>query len=244
MPVAAAATAGLVALATPGPETSRAAPVDLAVPTVHIEAVQLTGIGQDIYEAITPYVQYVVGGVSYLINFIPLLGGPVAAQININYFQGVQPLVEATVDYLAAVVQDPFDFIAATSAYGDQLYGIAYNWVDAELRFLGLPRLSPLTEENVPSAGGALAARSAAAPPPAAAVPARTEVAGSIADIAPITVPRTVVDAPRERPRNRTGVRSLRERPRAVVAEVPAAAADRTGSAGQRSTARAARARA
>ena len=112
----------------------------VVLPSVHIEEIQLAGIGQDIYYAITPYVQYAVGGVSYLINFIPLIGGPIAAQININYFQGVQPIVEATVNYLAAVVLGPVHFPAATGAYGRQLYGIGYNWVDAELQFFGLPR--------------------------------------------------------------------------------------------------------
>ena len=38
-----------------------------------LDDIDLTGIGQDIYYAITPTVQYVVGGVSYLINFIPLI---------------------------------------------------------------------------------------------------------------------------------------------------------------------------
>ncbi|MCX6482004.1 MAG: hypothetical protein NT146_01760, partial [Mycobacterium sp.] len=58
------------------------------LPAVHVDNVQLAGIGQDIYAAITPTVQYVVGGGSYIVNFIPLIGGPIAAQININYFQG------------------------------------------------------------------------------------------------------------------------------------------------------------
>lgn len=118
--------------------------------SLHIEDVQLTGIGQDLYYAVTPYVQYVVGGVSYVINFIPLIGGPTAAQININYFQGIQPVIESTVNYLAAVVQDPFNLVAATGAYGDQLYGIGYNWVDAELRFFGLPPLPPLPPAMAP----------------------------------------------------------------------------------------------
>jgi len=152
----------------------------VALPSVHVEDIQLAGIGQDIYYAITPYVQYAVGGVSYLINFIPLIGGPIAAQININYFQGVQPIVEATVNYLAAVVQDPFNFPAATSAYGQQLYGIGYNWVDAELQFFGLPPLAPLP----PAAAVGGAGRAARG---AAAAVVRPEAA-------PVTVDEAVVE--------------------------------------------------
>ena len=44
-------------------------PLSSAVlPPVHVENIRLAGIGQDIYYAVTPYVQYAVGGVSYLIN--------------------------------------------------------------------------------------------------------------------------------------------------------------------------------
>ncbi len=135
------AAAGVLALAPA--VLAPAAPGGAPLSAVHLGDVQLTGIGQDIYDAITPAVQSAVGGVSYLINFVPLLGGPTAAQININYFQGIQPVVEATVNYLAAVVQDPFNILAATGAYGDQLYGIGYNWLNAELRFFGLPQLPP-----------------------------------------------------------------------------------------------------
>ena len=129
---------------TPGMTPPEPAQVTVpAVPAVRVEEVLLTGIGQDIYYAITPYVQTAVGGVSYLINFLPF-GGLPAAQINICYFQGIQPSVEATVNYLAAVVQDPFDFVAETAAYGGALYDIGYNWVSAELQFFGLEPLPPL----------------------------------------------------------------------------------------------------
>jgi len=269
VPVVALATAGVVAVGpTMGPQlASLFAPgaTPLPIPAAQVHEVQLAGIGQDIYDAITPYVQYVVGGVSYLINFIPLIGGPVAAQININYFQGVQPVVESTVDYLAAVVQDPFDLIAATSAYGGQLYGIAYNWVDAELRFLGLPRLAPLAEETGPV--GAAGSRTGAAAAPAAAAAPVAPVAPSVAvrgeaaaaevdevDEAPIAV--TVPAAPatqsaRERSRG-TGPSFGRVRAqtpaadRADVAHRSAAAdrsaADRSAGAGSRSPSRAGRA--
>ena len=162
VPGVALAAAGVVALSPvlpPAPAVS-ALPQPV-LPAVHIDDIDLTGIGQDIYYAITPAVQYVVGGVSYLINFIPLIGGPIAAQININYFQGIQPVVEATVNYLAAVVQDPLNFIASTQAYGSTLYDIGYNWVSAQLVFLGLQPLPPLPQSA--AAGDARGPRAAAA---------------------------------------------------------------------------------
>lgn len=141
-PGIALATAGAVTL---GPAlVAPPAPAAPVIPTVHVADLQLAGIGQDIYNAITPYVQYAVGGVSYLINFTPIIGGLIAAQININYFQGVQPVVESTVNYLASVVQDPLNFFPETGAYANELYGIGYNWVSAELRFLGFGELPPL----------------------------------------------------------------------------------------------------
>jgi hypothetical protein len=153
---------GVGSVVAPAPE---AAP--MAVPTVQIHAVQLAGIGQNIYNAITPVVQYVVGGVSYLVNFTPLIGGPIAAQININYFQGIQPAVAATVDYGAALVHAPLDFVPITGAYVDEMVGIGYDLVSAELRFFGFQELPPRPAAATPRPIAPAAAQ--AAPAPAAA---------------------------------------------------------------------------
>jgi hypothetical protein len=166
------AAAGTVAL-SPVLVTAPGQSVLPAVPSiVHVDDVQLAGIGQDIYYAITPTVQYVVGGGSYLINFIPLIGGVIAAQININYFQGIQPVVEATVNYLAGVVQDPLNFVPTTAIYASTLYDIAYNWVSAELQWVGLSPLPLLP----PLPSSALAGESTPAPTaPRAAAAAAVE---------------------------------------------------------------------
>jgi hypothetical protein len=250
-PGIALAAAGVVALApavlaTPAPGFGQP-----TLPVVQLHDIQLAGIGQDIYYAITPTVQYAVGGVSYLINFIPLLGGPTAAQININYFQGIQPVVEATVNYLAAVVQDPFNFSAATAVYGDQLYGIGYNWVDAELRFFGLPPLPPLPPA---AASGTAPARAAAAQrvrdEPAAVAPeaaAVTEAASAVnpiaaqapSEIAEVDTPAVI--RPRERVRA-TRSAAARELPRAAAAAESTAAADDPDRVQKRTSVRAARA--
>jgi hypothetical protein len=254
-PGIALAAAGVVALAPAvlAPPTLGVAQPTL--PVVHLHDIQLAGIGQDIYYAITPTVQYAVGGVSYLINFIPLLGGPTAAQININYFQGIQPVVEATVNYLAAVVQDPFNFFAATGVYGDQLYGIGYNWVDAELRFFGLPPLPPLP----PAAASVTApARAAAAQrvrdEPAAVAPEVVPQAALVTEAAPAVNP-VAAQAPSEiaevdtpavtRPRDRaraTRSAAVREQPRAAAAAEPTAVADEPDVTPKRTSVRAARA--
>lgn len=132
-----------------GPAVVPSPPAPSAVPLVHVEAIQLAGIGQDVYNAVTPVVQYVVGGVSYLINSAPVVGGIVAAQINIDYFQGIQPAVAATVNYAAALVRDPSDFVPITRGYVDSLVEIQYDLVSAQLRFLGFSELPPR-----PASGG------------------------------------------------------------------------------------------
>jgi len=177
------ALAGTVALApvmTVSPAVVPARPTEVAV---HIDDIQLAGIGQDIYYAITPTVQYAVGGVSYIVNFLPLLGGPIAAQININYFQGIQPVIEATVNALAGVVQDPLNIIGTLTAYGATLYDIGYNWVSAQLQWVGLAPLPPLASERASSASPAVArtvgrARTSDAVAPKIGAAARVDRAG------------------------------------------------------------------
>ena len=198
------------------------------IPAVHVDDVQLAGIGQDIYAAITPTVQYVVGGGSYIVNFIPLIGGPIAAQININYFQGVQPVVAATVDALAGVVQDPFNVLTTLSIYGSALYDIGYNWVSAQLRFLGLaplpllPSVASVRGASAQSAAARTPARPRAAavetPPPPGELPAPTPVVPVIMCCSPQVEPAATAEGPRpvgtarRAPRGaavRAGVRAL-----------------------------------
>ena len=180
VPAAAVSLAGAVALGPVMVTAPATMPPRPALTAVHIDDIRLAGIGQDIYYAITPTVQYVVGGGSYLINFVPLVGGVIAAQININYFQGIQPVVEATVNALAGVVQNPLNIIGTLSAYGSTLYDIGYNWVSAELQWLGLaplPPLPPLAAVRGSSTPQA-AVRTAAGPRVAAAVAAGVPVVG------------------------------------------------------------------
>jgi len=182
------AVAGVLALAP-----AAVAPADRpAPPQVLVTDVALAGIGQDVYYAITPVVQEVVGGVSYLVNVVPLIGGPIAAQININYFQGIQPVIEATVNYLAAVVQDPLNVLGATADYGSTLYDIGYNWVSAEAVFFGLPPLPPLPQT---AAAGRSAPRTASRTAGAPARPARESARTAAARAAAVKATKPVKPA-------------------------------------------------
>jgi hypothetical protein len=213
VPAVAMATVGAAALspilvAAPGQS------VLPAIPSVDVRTadVELAGIGQDIYYAITPTVQYVVGGGSYLINFIPLIGGVIAAQININYFQGIQPVVEATVNYLAGVVQDPLNFVPTTAIFASTLYDIAYNWVSAELQWVGLSPLPLLP----PLPSSALAGESAPAPTaPRAAAAAVEQTPAALRRTARAAV------APRPAASADADAQEAAEAPRAAAADTP-----------------------
>ena len=157
-PTIALATAGAIALApalvAPPSSQALANPV-VAVPNVHIENVQLAGIGQNIYNAITPWVQYGVSLVSYGASGVPVIGPPISDQININYFQGIQPAVAATVNYAAGVVAHPLNFFPTTAAYGNALFSIGYYYVSAQLQFFGLPPLPPIVRAATAAAAPA-----------------------------------------------------------------------------------------
>ncbi|CAN1506576.1 hypothetical protein MCEMIE22_00657 [Mycobacteriaceae bacterium] len=217
VPAVAMATIGAAALspvmATPGQSVLSAVP-SIDVRTADIE---LAGIGQDIYYSITPTVQYVVGGGSYLINFVPLIGGVIAAQININYFQGIQPVVEATVNYLAGVVQDPLNFGPTTAIYASTLYDIAYNWVSAQLQWVGLTPLPPLPPLPSP------ASARESAPGESAPAPTAPRAAAAAVERTPAALRRTAraAVAPRLAASADADAQEAAEAPRAAAVDTP-----------------------
>ena len=222
VPAVAMAAAGTVAL-SPILVTAPGQSVLPAVPgIVRTADVDLAGIGQDIYYAITPTVQYVVGGGSYLINFIPLIGGVIAAQININYFQGIQPVVEATVNYLAGVVQDPLNFGPTTAIYASTLYDIAYNWVSAQLQWVGLNPLPPLPPLPSPASAGE-SAPGESAPGESAPPPTAPRAAAAAVERTPAALRRTARAAIAPRPAAGPGAvaREAAEAPRAAAVDTP-----------------------
>ena len=218
---AAAALALSPALVATQALTQPAAPL-----SVHIDDVQLAGIGQDIYYALTPWVQEAVGGVSYIINVTPIIGAPIAAQININYFQGIQPVIEATVDYLAGVVANPLNFFPITAAYGSALYDIGYNWVSAELMWIGLQPLPPLPPRA--TAGSRARAAAVETPPPSGELPARAPVVPTVICCTPQIESPEAAEGPRptlrRAPRGAAVRASQRALPQAAGSEARVAA--------------------
>jgi len=153
-PAVALGAAGVVALSpvvVPSPALSaRPAP---SVPAVHLAEVQLAGIGQDIYNAIQPWVQYAVDTAAYVVGFVPFIGGPIAEQIFINYDDGIQPLVENTVNYLAALIANPLGFLPITAGYLNDQFFVGVNYVSAQLQFIGFPPLPPSVMEILEDGG-------------------------------------------------------------------------------------------
>jgi hypothetical protein len=219
------ATATALAL-SPALVATQAATPTAAPLSVHTDDVQLAGIGQDIYYALTPWVQEAVGGVSYIVNVTPIIGAPIAAQININYFQGIQPVIEATVDYLAGVVANPLNFFPITAAYGSALYDIGYNWVSAELVWIGLQPLPPLPPRA--SAGGRARAAAVQTPPKPVELPAPAPVVPTVICCTPQIESPVAAEGPRptlrRAPRGAATRASERAVPRAAGSEARGAA--------------------
>ena len=73
IPGVAAVTAGAVALgpALVAPPAVTLAQPTVQVPAVHIEDIQLAGIGQDLYYAIQPWVQYGVEWAQFATSWLP-----------------------------------------------------------------------------------------------------------------------------------------------------------------------------
>lgn len=195
IPAAALATAGAVALTpamTSATSTAAVAPAltAAAVPAIHIEEIQLAGIGRDIYDSITNFVQYTVSSAEFWIDLIPLIGPPLADQLNINYFEGIQPLIASTVYFISDVIANPLNVLELAVIYGQNLFYTGYNWVSAQSQFFGLPPLAPIP---VPpplasvSPGGRGAAAAVEAPAVAAPVTEEATDAPAAVEAAVVT---------------------------------------------------------
>lgn len=211
IPAAALATAGAVAL-TPA-MTSATSPAAVApaltaaVPAIHIEEIQLAGIGRDIYDSITNFVQYTVSSAEFWIDLIPLIGPPLADQLNINYFEGIQPLIASTVYFISDVIANPLNVLELAVIYGQNLFYTGYNWVSAQSQFFGLPPLAPipvpppLASVSPGGRGAAAAVEAPAVAAPATDAPAAVETAGETAESAVTAeTPEAVADVTVARP--------------------------------------------
>ena len=185
VPGLALATAGAVALgpAVVAPSALTAAQPSVALPAVHIEDVQLAGIGRDIYNEITQFVQYSVSSAQYWVALVPYIGPPLADQIGINYFGLIQPVIANTVYLASDIISNPFNIFGYAAIYGSQLGYIGYNWASDQAQFFGLPAFPPVPAPPPLAATGARSAASvtgrAAAKPraPRAAAAARSTAA-------------------------------------------------------------------
>jgi len=182
IPGVALATAGAVALgpALVAPPALTVAAPTAQVPSVHIEDIQLAGIGLDIYNAIQPWVAYGVEWAMFATAWLPA----VSDQIGILYYDGLNPTVDATVNYLSDVVSNPLNFFPITGGYINTLVLTGYRFINAELAWLGLPFIPPLPP--FPTLPGASVATS---PAPRAA--ARAVAAAAVAEL-----PASTADLP------------------------------------------------
>lgn len=217
VPGMALATAGVLALSpavvAPSP-ASLAAPL-ADVPMVQIADIQLAGIGRDIYDEITSFVQYTVSSAQYWIALVPVIGPPIADQVGINYFGLIQPVIANTVYVISDIIANPVNFLAYGATYVSQLGYIGYNWASDQAEFFGLPPFPPIP-----------------APPPLASVKAPTRGGATVpSPAAAVEAPEAVsVEAPRAASRA-SAVRA--DRPAAdVAAPAAAAASDATDEVG------------
>ena len=180
-----AVAAGSIFVAPPAMTLPRA---EFHVPTVHIEDIQLAGLGQDIYAGINRWVVFGVQAVQGLLWWVPIIGAPIYSQIGVIYFDGIQPLVEVTVDGLASVVQNPLNLIGEITAYVGALSSTIYKFISAELSWLGLPGLPPqLPFASVGGSSKPVAAARARVAEAVAAPPVTADATAAVAVEVPIS---------------------------------------------------------
>ena len=195
VPGVALATVGAVALAPTLVAPNAAAPArpPVAIPAVYIADIQLAGIGRDIYNSVSAVAQGLAQWAEWAVGIIPFVGSAIAAQINLNYADLIQPLIANTVYALSDIIANPLGLLTTAGSYvSNQIY-TGYTWVASQIRFFGLPPiLGPIPAPPPLASSGTKAARPAAArlaaPRAAAAVSAAQD------DTAPNVVSATPGD--------------------------------------------------
>ena len=210
-PALALLTAGALTLAPAMTAPSVSVPV--SAPTVHAANVELAGWFTD---TVLYWGDVAASAAIAAVAPIPVIGPPIATQIDINWYDGLRPLAAVTSAYVTSVFVDPLGFFVHTWNYAQNLGFIGYNYVAAQLGTIGIwvPPIPP-----PPPVASVSPARSAAAGPqrvaPAEAVAVLT--ADDRADEA-------VADAPSEAAAVRPNRVTRTARP-AVSAAVPTPAA-------------------
>ncbi len=165
LPGIAAATVAALVLSPVlvAPPTAISARVEVQLPVVHIEDIQLAGIGRDFYNSVSAVAQGVAQWAEWAVGFIPFLGSGIAGQININYAGLIQPLIANTVYALSDIIANPLGILTTASLYiSNQVY-VGYTWVASQVRFFGLPPiLGPIPTPQPLAAVGSSSAPTAA----------------------------------------------------------------------------------
>jgi hypothetical protein len=198
-PGVAMAVTGAVALspAVVAPSALNAAAPAVAVPTVHVDNIALAGLGRDLYDAVTPWVQYGVSLTQYAVSFVPYIGPPIADELGILYFNLAQPLIANTVYVLSDIVSDPFNLPGWINAYFINQSSVLINYAIAQASFFGLPPLPPIPLPPVPPLASAPASTPAGAGARSAAPAAARAAAAAPVEAAPqIEAPSVSADEP------------------------------------------------
>ncbi|MEI6699617.1 MAG: hypothetical protein WCK99_11500 [Mycobacteriaceae bacterium] len=199
LPGIAAATVGALVLspALVAPPAALPARVEVQVPVVHIQDIQLAGIGRDFYNSVSAVAQGVAQWAEWTVGLIPFLGSGIAGQININYARLIQPLIANTVYALSDIIANPLGILTTAGLYiSNQVY-IGYTWVASQVRFFGLPPiLGPIpTPQPLASVGSSSAPTAAARiAGPRATAAARTSAAARVGRGELRIVARTAVE--------------------------------------------------
>jgi hypothetical protein len=210
-PGVAVAVTGIVtlgpAMAAPPALTGAAAAV--AAPTVRVDNIALAGIGRDLYNAVTPSVQYGVSLTQYAVGFVPYIGPPIADQIGINYFNLVQPLIANTVYVLSDIVSDPFNLPGWINSYLINQAYVGLGYLNAQAAFFGAPPFPPIPFPPAPPLATTSATASAGAGSrsaiPGSAPAQRVTAPGAAAAVAPAEPAAASDQAPASRRPGRDG---------------------------------------
>ena len=212
VPAVAVAAAGAVAFGptiVAPPALTVAQPV-IAMPTVHVDDIQLAGFGVDLYYALNGWVQF---GVQVAQDFFWWNPG-IATGIG-NFYAALQPIVETTVNFLATLTQGPAAILGSLTTFVSNLIGIDLSSLTGLLGLASLPVAAAPSAASVGAAPARTSVRTVAGPRAAAAVaspgPAETSVETSAEALvaAPVAAPVEALAPTVNRVENRRAARSV-----------------------------------
>ena len=137
-----AVAAGSIFVAPPAMTLPRA---EVHVPVVHIEDIQLAGLGRDAYNSVSASVQGLVKWASWGVGIVPFIGGIISDQLDLVYFGLIQPLIANTVYAVSDIIANPLGLLTTVGLYVNNQIYVGYTWLTSEINAFGLPPiLGPL----------------------------------------------------------------------------------------------------